>query len=367
MHSNTTTLRELNLIETNIKIDETELPRNIVPYPVLETLKMTCKKFIDTSLLFVDYLTEKYSNLNTLDINDWMLQARPNTPTYHSVLTYRDYHPILADRILQLVTRLNVLKVEPRLFENFFDHLGSSLSHLAGIGIYSSKDMFTMFKNMNEFNFVKSLDGLTSLSLEAKNPKFLYHKNTTLPNIRNLDIFGQVAFANRTIELDRLLLTFNGLETLTMTCSRAKITIGDLNNRAQYQNLVNLSIEAAEIMPSVNSYLTDCLPNIKDIYWKSLNYPSNYTFNLPNHTIRSLNICTVGYGSYSYTTQRYDIKTSYDITTQHGLRPKYYVVVYPDTKKVRDEDDDATYRKVVNVEVTCRDLWKLKNDDVVIF
>ncbi|KAI8887930.1 hypothetical protein K501DRAFT_268312 [Backusella circina FSU 941] len=367
MHANNSSIRVLKLRCIKLVIDETELSQMIPPYRVLEALEITCGRFIDRDLLFVNYLVDKYLNLNSLDIDSWMLIARASTPDYHSVSTYRNYRPVLADRILPLVARLDVLKIEPKLFENFFDSVGPSISHLTGIGIYSSKDKFTMFKNMKELNFIRSLPFLTSLSVEAKHSNFLYNKKVTIPNIRHLNIFGKMAFCNRSIALDKLLFTYNGLETLELKCKLAKIVVDATHSHDRYRNLQTLTLEAAEITPDVNKYLTDCLPNIKELYWKSLDYPSHYTFNLPNHSIHVLNICTIGYGGHSYFNQRMNCKTCYTLITQHDQRLKYFINIDPDIKKVKDQDDDEIYNKVINVEVNCRDAWELKNGDVVIF
>jgi hypothetical protein len=197
-----------------------QLPEPIAPANELTFFGSILFIINDRSCKLTRYMIDKYPDLTTLDINDWLdmprLYARRGIVTYIVSNNHRAYREHLPGLMMEFLPRLQTLKIEPYFFNDFFGTIENISHQLTSLCIYNSGNRYDMFLRMKKSHvFLNSKEHLTSLKVEVKYAQHLYSKKYHHPNITHIHLYQNHAWIHiPSFALDKILHTYNGLKEL---------------------------------------------------------------------------------------------------------------------------------------------------------
>ncbi|KAI8880495.1 hypothetical protein K501DRAFT_302029 [Backusella circina FSU 941] len=344
LHNRCRYLSTLKLGNGSINLSTEELPEPIVPANTLKSFTFTLFVSEDILCRFFRYIIEKYPNLKVLDLNHWLdmprLYARRGLVTYIVSDTHRAYKKKLPALMMELFPRLTSLRIEPYLFHDFFQAMSNIPHDLNHLCIYSSGNRYDLFFLLKKSHaFLQSLSTLTSLKVDIKFAKHLYHKRRHHPTIKQLHLFQAHTWIHTPhIELGLLLHTYNGVQDLLIQCPGIDLSAGELNDDVKHVGLIKLSIYASMSGADVIAYVGASLPNVRVLRWRNSNEINHhYEVNLAEHTLDLLDLVFPDYVTHL---QKNEPVIVYDIVKEQ-VSKKVIVTRVADTFNIKQTIEDV--------------------------
>ncbi|KAI8879266.1 hypothetical protein K501DRAFT_276728 [Backusella circina FSU 941] len=357
----------LELSNAIIGIDnDTNIVSSVVPLGTFKSLKIkNSMQYQDTDFLLLDYIMNKYTNLETLDIDDLLNLRDCNTlPNPHGSQNER-FHRYMRKNMPRLLPRLKILRVPPRLFGDYMDDVYLSPNQLVEIGFYSGRNTYDSFKDLRDLECIQRLCYLQSLTVEIKIAKCLYHHDVILPNITYMHLYDKDKFNASFFSLDRLMFTYRGLKRLIIDSINTTISIANQFEFTVYPSLHTLTLNVYDIKLCVSKFINEALPKITKISWSTKMLSEETVLSFPSHTLKSLQLYVYGKDAYLKPDTTRIIR--YEIHTKTGTKFIDYVSRSRFERKVLMELDELDRTKYVNVIVLCQDIHELLEDNVIIF
>jgi hypothetical protein len=363
IHESSPRLKSLELYSTKLNIINEQLPSPIVPSHSLVSFIMTKNhEFFDRNCLLLEYIIQKYPRLKTLDFEFWFILPgidRFVEEIYHTDRAYRQRLPELMPLIMP---RIKTLKTRPTVFDNFINIMSPISSHLEEITYYTCLGDHSIFRSLKDLFYIQTLTLLTSLSVQTRGTEYLFNDNMILPNIKHLSIFDKThAKEDPHLMLNQLLFTFRGLKTLVIESHTTRISVNDASDI--YPSVIALRFAVPEVAPQVKAFIRTSLPHVTRIHWHTIENPRVSIFEFPKHTLSMFNLVFFNERFKLDPNRRCNIH--YHISRDVGTKQLNYSVLGMHEKSVTE--NNFTYPVRIKVQIVCKELWHLMDQDIIIF